>query len=369
MYRILLLTLLFAGTANASTPALESIERLQAALAERPDEETKVALAVAFIERAREVGDPVWYERAESTLDGIESYPAQRTRVAIRLGLHDFRAAAALGAGLLDARTAEDPTLIGLLLDAQVELGNYDAAWELAPQLLALAPGAPAALARASYLVELSGDPASAIELMERAMQATPDNRVEDHAWYLTHLAHLDRQLGDLANAQERLDRAHAIFPDYHYAVAESAKLAEAKGDQRAAANHTKRRCELAPHPECFYDLGIALQRADRHDEAREAFKRFVPAAQAESDGVDNANRQLIRYWLERDRVDEALRLAELERSRRADVHLRALAARVFVAAGKPDRAMEEIAAVTATGSVDPEVNADLEEAMRGLAM
>ena len=60
---------------------------------------------------------------------------------------------------------------------------------------------------------------------------------------------------------------------------------------------------------------------AGRKDEASTQFAAFEKEALAESDGVDNANRELIAYWLEHaGKPVEALALATSEIKRRRDV-------------------------------------------------
>ena len=56
--------------------------------------------------------------------------------------------------------------------------------------------------------------------------------------------------------------------------------------------------------------------------ESKQVFAKFEAAALAESAKLDNANRELALYYLEHTReFSKGLRVAELEASRRRDVH------------------------------------------------
>ena len=342
-------------------PAERTIRLLEQRLSQPgADPATWVELAEARVRRARETAQPSHYAQAHAALDqarqvGADASRVERARLAILLGEHRFVAAMDLAQSLVDERTV-DPTLLGLLFDAQLELGDYDAAWTTLPRLLAVAPGTAAALARASYLTELSGQLDVAAELMARALQATPSTSIEDRAWTLVHLAHIDRLRGHHDAAAAWLRRAERLLPDYHYLLAEQARLARALGDAESELDYLQRRCGVAGHPECFFDLGAAWSRAGSPRRAADAFARFEPAALEESAHADNANGELILYYLDHDRRPRsALRLAELENRRRRDLRTRLLYGRALSAVGRHAEAMTQVRAVQAIGGSDPQ--------------
>lgn len=101
--------------------------------------------------------------------------------------------------------------------------------------------------------------------------------------------------------------------------------------------------------------LAEALVRAGKDEEAKIAFAEFESKALAESEGFDNANRELTFYFADHaDKPKEALRIAELEIARRQDLQtLHAYAWALYVN-GKFAEAREQIDKALAVGTRDP---------------
>lgn len=79
-----------------------------------------------------------------------------------------------------------------------------------------------------------------------------------------------------------------------------------------------RRRYDSAPHAENLYTLAEALESAGRTEEAGRAFADFEKAALAESPLADNANHELIAYYVDHARrPQQALEIARREIARR----------------------------------------------------
>jgi len=351
-----------AATPRATTPAEYLVAAAERAVAERPDDALAHAdLAMAFARRARERHDPQDYERGlravEQALALSPANPvARRARVWVLLGQHEF--ARALDEALaLEREFPHDAMVLGSLVDAHVELGHYDAAERAAQRLLDLAPGSVATLTRAAYLRELLGDLDGALDLMQQAYGRVPARETEDRAWVLTQIGHLQLARGEVAAASAALQAALATFPGYHYALAGLARVRTVQGEHAAAVDLYRARYRAAPHPECLFDLAAALESAGRRDEARASFERFEREALAESEGWDNANRELIRYYVDHaGRPEAALPIAERERARRRDVYTLDAYGWTLHALGRTAEARRAIAAALAVGVRDPEI-------------
>ncbi len=351
-----------AATPRATTPAEYLVAAAERSVAERPDDALAHAdLAMAFARRARERHDPQDYERGlravEQALALSPANPvARRARVWVLLGQHEFTRA--LDEALALAQEWPDDALVlGSLVDAHVELGHYGAAERAAQRLLDLAPGSVAALTRAAYLRELFGDIDGALDLMQQAHRSVPARETEDRAWVLTQIGHLQLARGEVAAASAALEAALATFPGYHYALAGLARVRTVQGEHAAAVDLYRARYRAAPHPECLFDLAAALERAGRRNEARASFERFEREALAESEGWDNANRELIRYYVDHaGRPEAALPIAERERARRRDVYTLDAYGWTLHALGRTAEARRAIAAALAVGVRDPEI-------------
>ena len=343
-----------SGAADPS-PAAGKIAEARQSIATAPSAEAYAALGLALARRARETADTEYYRQAEEAVArSLELDPgnrdARRVRVWIQLGQHQFAAALAEAREL--NRTAPDDLLIyAYLVDANVELGHYAEAEEAAQWLLDLRPGNVPGLTRAAYLRELFGDVDGALELMAMALARTPPAEVEDQAWVITQMAHLELMRGQAARAELLAKEALARFPDYHYALQTLGRVQSALGRHREAAATFERHVALAPHPESYFDLARALRRAGRAGEARTAFARFEEKARGEIDAADNANHELVVYYVDDARQPvEALRIARIELARRQDVFTRATYAWALHANGRHREALREMTVALSVG-------------------
>ena len=309
------------------TPAERAIQQARQAVAQTPGKPDGYnSLAIALARRARETADPAFYAQADKMIQkSLEIAPgdfnALKARAWILLGRHEFAQALDL-AMELNKKRPDDLQVYGFLTDANAELGNYAEAERACNWMLKLRPGNIPGLTRAAYLREIFGDVDGAVSLMKMAFSATPVNEQEDRAWILTQIAHLELMNGKVDSADKILAQALALFPDYHYALAQRAKVRIAQKNYDDAAALLRRRYSAAPHAENLYDLAEALDLAGRHAEAAQAFEEFETKALAESQSWDNANRELIFYYANHaHQPAKALRIAEMEHARRRDVY------------------------------------------------
>ena len=308
------------------SPAERSMEQARKLIEKNPkDFEAYNALALALSRRARETSDIKFYAQAEETLQksfavAPDNFDGQRIHVWLLLGKHEF-AAAQDAAKKLNQKMPDDVMLYGFLTDANVELGNYKDAETAAQWMLDLKPGNTPGLTRAAYLRELFGDIEGSLELMNMAYQSTPPNEVEDGAWIVTQMAHLNLAIGKIDEAEKLSQRALVMFPGYHYALGNLAKVRIQQKRYDEAVELLKQRYEAAPHAENLFDLAQALQLAGKTGDANKAFAEFEQKSLLETNRGDNSNHELIFYYADYAKQPEkALEVAQREIARRHDV-------------------------------------------------
>lgn len=346
----------------AKSPAEAGIQKALDLIAKQPDHASYYnSLAMAYARRARETSDVAYYAKAEDTIKrSLEIEPgnfeALKVRTWLLLGRHEF-AKALEAATELNKKTPDDITVYGYLVDANAELGNYQAAVDAAQWMLNLRPGNVAGLTRAAYLRELHGDIPGAIDLMQRAYDATPYQEMEDRAWLLTQIAHLHYVAGELGDAEKFASGALGLFPDYHYALAALAQVRQAQGRYEEAVAPLRKRYDAAPHAENLYSLAEALQLAGHTEEAAKDFAEFEKQSLKESSIGDNSNHELIAYYNDFARQPEkALKIAEQELARRRDVYTLDGYAWALAGLGQYARAEEQMQKVLAVGVRDPRI-------------
>jgi tetratricopeptide (TPR) repeat protein len=271
----------------AARTAQALIDRAQAALAEHPDDAAALgALASASLDQARTTGDPSWLSTAD-----------QAARRALEADPRDFGAMDALGVlALTRHRFAEAldwsrrslavaPTRVApvaIRADALIELGRYDAGFAAVQRRLALRPDLPS-YSRASYVLELEGDRAGAIRLMQLAVSAGSIG-TEGRAWARVQLGLLRLGGGDPAGAEREMRAALAERPGDARATAGLARVRAARGDLAGAATLYSRAIDTVPLPEypaalAEVDAALGRARAAREDLALvDAMQRLLAA-------------------------------------------------------------------------------------------
>ena len=349
-----------ASSAQAKpSPAEQSMARATQLIEKNPKNfEAYNALALALSRRARETSDVKFYAEAEDTLKksfeiSPDNFDGERIQVWLLLGKHEFGAAreAALK---LSKRMPDDVMVHGFLADANAELGNYDEAEKAAQLMLDLRPGNLPGITRAAYLREIFGDVDGALELMNMALQSTAPSEVEDAAWILTQMAHLQLSVGKTADAEKNLQHALVLFPGYHYALGNLAKVRIQQRRYDDAVQLLQQRYQATPHAENLYDLAEALHFAGRHEDAKTAFAEFEQKSLLETNRGDNSNRELIFYYADyaHDPL-KALEVAKREFSRRHDVYTLDSYAWALHVNGQDNEARRQIEAALAVGICD----------------
>jgi tetratricopeptide (TPR) repeat protein len=374
MKRIAALLLLLLGTAagfaqtpsapaeTKLSPAERSMDQARKLIDKNPkDFEAYNALALALSRRARETSDVKFYAQAEETLQkSFEIAPAnfdgERIHVWLLLGKHEF-AAALDAAKTLNQKMPDDVMLYGFLTDANVELGNYKDAETAAQWMLDLKPGNTPGLTRAAYLRELFGDIEGSLELMNMAYQSTPPGELEDGAWIVTQMAHLKLAIGSIGEAEKLSQQALVMFPGYHYALGNLAKVRIQQKRYDEAVELLRQRYDAAPHTENLYDLAQALQLAGKTDEATKDFAEFEHKSLLETNRGDNSNHELIFYYADYAKQPvKALEVAQREIARRRDVFTLDSYAWALYHNGQYEEARKQIETALAVGVRDAKI-------------
>jgi tetratricopeptide (TPR) repeat protein len=362
MQLTLLLTLVFAAQSFAATPAETAIKQALTSVEKQPAHYPYYNdLAMAYTRRARETSDVRFYARAEDTLKqsfalAPGNFEGLKAEAAIQLGRHEYGKALETATGL-NKMVPDDVAVYGYLVDANIELGNYKDAVRAAQWMLDLRPGNAPGLARAGYLRELHGNLSGALELTKLAYEATPPPESEERARLLAQMAHIELLSGDISQAEADAGNALAVFPDYHCALAALAQVRIAQKRYQDAVELLAKLCNAAPRARNLYWLAEAQALAGRREDAMASFAEFDRQALAESALADNANRELVLYYVDRaGEPAKALEIARREAERRHDIFTLDSYAWALAANGDYRAADAQIEQALAFGVKDPGV-------------
>ncbi|MDZ4802234.1 MAG: tetratricopeptide repeat protein [Bryobacteraceae bacterium] len=353
---------LAAADTSLQSPAEKKIATAKAAIAKNPKfAEAWANLALALSMRARETSNTAFYDEGLRAVDqgfavDKTSFAVLKSQCWILLGKHEFAQALGL-AKELSKRSGDDLMVYGFLSDANTELGNYKDAEHATQWMLDLRPGNTPALTRAAHLREIFGDPEGALELLQMASLQLGAAESENRAWIVVQMAHLRLAQGAVDDAERLARQALEMYPDYHYALGELARIRRAQKRYPEAVTLERKRIESAPHAENRFTLAQSLWLAGNRQEAREAFAAFERSALAEKDQADNANHELIAYYVDyARRPQEALKVARLELTRRQDFHTLAAYAWALHAAAQHSQARKQMQRALSVGVKDAEL-------------
>ena len=230
------------------------------------------ALGDAYLQKARETADPAQYARAESALRAALQRDPRDAGALTAMGSlanarHDFRAGLRYGAR---ARAAAPGVVkpYGVIVDAQVELGRYDAAEATLQRMVDLKPNL-SSYARISYFRELHGDLAGAVQAMRLAASAGGDS-AENLSYVEALVGNLELARGRTAQAERAFRLALSRYPDYVPAQVGLARVDAHRGELAAAIRRYRAVVAQLPLPEYVVGLAEVELAAGRRAAARE---------------------------------------------------------------------------------------------------
>ena len=267
------------------------IAKLQERLRRNPDDTAAYAqLGLALLQRVRETADPAMYTRAEAAFAealkrDTQNFDAVIGQGALALARHQFTAALRWGqrAHTINPFSAQ---VYGIIGDAQVELGQYDAAVATIQKMVDTRPDL-SSYSRVSYQRELHGEVAGAIMAMQQAIEAGNPAAEQTH-WAAVQLGHLYFNSGDFERAETTYRQVLELRPDYIYAVAGIARVQAARGEFQAAIDAYQEIAARLPLPELVIALGELYEVTEQQDEAQRQYDLVRVIQQLNADaGVD----------------------------------------------------------------------------------
>jgi tetratricopeptide (TPR) repeat protein len=303
----------------------DAIAALQQRLTDVPgDWRGFASLGLAYVQQARVTADPSYYPKAQGVLRrslGLHPHGNEEALVglaALAAARHDFAAALRFGERAR-AVNPYDGNVYGVIGDAQVELGRYEAAFATFQTMVDTKPGL-SSYSRVSYARELQGNVSGAIDSMQAARQVagTP----ADVAWASHQLGELFFNGGRFARAEREYRRGLQADPAYVPNEVGLAKTAWARGDVTAAIDGYADAVRRFPTPEYVAALGDLYARIGDHVMAERQYD--LERAEAElfaANGV-NTDLELALFDADHGNPKAALRAARDEWRRRTSVHV-----------------------------------------------
>ena len=285
------------------------------------------SLTAIYLQEARASGNYSYYDKAalncvHAVLKKDEkNFEALTYKATIYLSQHHFREGLQL-AQQIQKMYPYSAFVYGILVDANVELGNYRAAVENAEKMISIRPDIRS-YSRISYLREIHGDIPGAIDAMKMAVDAGSAG-TESTEWARVQLGKLYEQLGQMKYAEMYYTIALDNRPNCPYALAGLGRIAVAAKDYNKGIE-LYRRADSLSNDYSFREAMVEVYKLEGDQKqstliAQGIIDNMERAAEAMQKGDSSghyADREMAYAYLAVNNYDKAVEHALLEYNRR----------------------------------------------------
>ncbi len=340
--------------------------QLLAALKTDPvDTKSALQLASLYIKEARITGNHMYYDKAamkyanDVLKQDPNNFDALVYKALIYMSQHHF------ADGLAVAEQAQkinpyNAYIYGLMVDGNVEMGNYDSAVVYADKMVSIRPDLTS-YSRVSYLREIFGDYAGAIAAMKMAAEAGGQGD-EYTEWTRTQLAALYEKTGDYKTAEQLYNQSLSMRVDYPYALAGLAHVAMAQKDYKKAIALYQKADSIVTDNTIREEMSDAYRQIGQTKKADEILKDVVDGLNKDAQEGDKdatvghySDRELAYDYLKLNDKDKALDHAMKEWNRRPEnIDVNETVAWVYYNMGEYTKALPYVKTALKTNSKNP---------------
>ena len=330
-------------------------------------------LGDAMIRKARETGDPSYFDRAEAALKqsldiAPQNWGALRHLAYVFYSRHEF-APAALHARKAIELNSTDSDSYGVLGDALLEVGQYPEAQAAYAYMIELDESLYS-YSRLAGLKSARGDSAGAIADLERAIEIGKATKqpAESIAWTEWQLGAEYFSQGNLLAAEANHRRSLATYPGYYRALAGMAQVRAAQKNFDEAIALYQKAMAILPMPEYVAALGEVFEKIGKPEQARQHYDLVEYIGKLNALKQSLYNRELAYFYADRDiKATEGLEFAQRELDYRRDVYAYDVLAWNLFRNGKLDEARDAIEKALRLGTNDAKLFYHAGKIYRGL--
>jgi tetratricopeptide (TPR) repeat protein len=284
-------------------------------------------LGDALIRKARETGDPDYFNRAEEALKkSLEIAPknagAMRHLAYVFYSRHEFEAAANHAQKAVEM-DASDGDSYGILGDALLGVGKYDAARDAYRKMMQLEDSLYSR-SRLAGSKSIHGDSTGSAADLEKAIAAGQATKqpAESIAWAQWQLGTDYLTLGNLAKAEAYYRQSLQSYPNYYRAQAGMAQVRGAQKRYDEAIDHYQKAIAVLPMPDYVAALGDLYSKIGKPALARQQYELVEYIGRLNAINQVLYNRELAYFYADHDiKLSESLELARRELDYRKDIY------------------------------------------------
>ncbi|HEX8334407.1 MAG TPA: tetratricopeptide repeat protein [Segetibacter sp.] len=324
------------------------------------DVKSRLQIATIYITEARITGEhPYYYPAIDKILNGAllvdpNNYDATILKASVKLSQHKFTEAKEL-AEKAKAINPNNAYAYGLLVDANVELGDYDQAIANSDKMQALKPSLES-YSRASYLREIFGDYKGAIEAMKLAVQAGLPGS-EPQCWSRNTLADLYLKTGDLAKAEKEFRINLNLRPSYAFSLAGLAKIEQTKKNYDGALALLDSAAAVLPEFSFHEQMAEIFALQGDTEKAQTKYSEVLEMLKEDEESGHLVSLELATVYLKMNKLNEAKKYALMEyKIRPGNIDVNKELAMIAYKEKDLSRFQQYLQTAKRTGSKDPEI-------------
>jgi len=254
-------------------------------------------------------------------------------KASVLLSQHDFAEAKKLAKEAMEMNPY-NAQLYGTLVDAHLELGEYDMAVKMGDKMVSVRPDIRS-YSRISYLREIHGDLDGAIEAMSMAAESGYPG-LEQTAWAKLTLGQLYEKKGATEVASKIYDSILQERENYPFAIAALGKIELENKNYQEAEELLLKAANIIPEVGYYIDLAHVYKATEQTEKFTKTTDEVLVMLQDDVDSGHNMNLEYADFYLNvRTDLDKAKTYAEKEYEKRPkNVDVNKMMAEILIAKG-----------------------------------
>ncbi len=347
------------------------VAELNQKIAAKPnDVKSRLQIATIYMAEARITGEhPYYYPATLQILDGIltlepKNFEATVFKASVKMSQHQFGEAKKLAEKAVTINP-DNAYVYGVLVDANVELGNYEEAVKMSDKMQSLKPSLES-YSRASYLREIYGDYPGAIEAMQMAVKAGLPGS-EPFCWSKRTLAHLYEKTGKWAEAENEYNEILAVRPSYAFALEGLAKIEKQRKNYPKALDLLEQASAIMPEFSFEEEKAYIYEQMGDNTKAMEKYRETIIMLKKDEKSGHSVALEMCKLYTRMGLYDSALVYGMKEYNQRPlNIDVNHALAWVAHKTNLKTKAIEYIKLALKTGSKDPELLKNAAEIEKG---
>ncbi len=337
------------------------VEELKQQIKKDPsDVKSRLQVAMIYLSEARITGEhPYYYPAILTILDGVlamdyKNFEATTFKASVKMSQHQFAEARELAEKARQLNPA-NAYVYGVLVDANVELGNYEEAVAMSDKMQQLKPSLEA-YSRASYLREIYGQYPSSIEAMKLAVDAGLPGS-EPYCWTKNTLGQLYETTGKLKEAEQQYNEILALRPSYAFALRGLARVHKSRKEYDKALVILDKAAKIMPEFSFHEEMAEIYDLQGDKEKAKNKYAEVVQMLDEDAQSGHAVDLELCKLYTNMGDFDSALKYGMKEYKKRPkNIDVNHALAWVYFKQNDIQKAQQHVQVALRTGNKDPEL-------------